>query len=109
MMESCWTYQFNVFRLSGDIKCGMFSVDDQWKKLDEYNYTNINGYNEDINLQVCIYIYIKYKHISISIHTEGRYGLVDKTHPLCARAGFNLQVQYDSDRRATTPPLQLRG
>ena len=41
--------------MSGDIKCGMFSVDDQWKKLDEYNYTNINGYNEDINLQVCIY------------------------------------------------------
>ena len=35
---------------------------------------------------------------------EGRYGLVDKTHPSCVRPGFNTRVQHWADRRATTPP-----
>ena len=25
---------------------------------------------------------------------EGRYGLVDKTHPSCVRPGFNTRVQH---------------
>ena len=36
----------------------------------------------------------KYMQPKIYINLEGRYGLVDKTHPSCVRPGLNTRVQH---------------
>ena len=70
-----------------------------------YMYTYIYIY-----IHTCIYIYVyiytymyiyMYKYtciyLCVYIYTyvyEGRYGLVDKTHPSCVRPGLNTRVQH---------------
>ena len=39
-------------------------------------------------------IYISIIWFCSLLNLEGRYGLVDKTHPSCARLGFNTRVQH---------------
>ena len=36
----------------------------------------------------------KLRQVKLLAEFEGRYGLVDKTHPSCVRPGLNTRVQH---------------
>ena len=57
--------------------------------------TSVQNYSQHIlPIVVTKKTLINYPKHLVSDFAEGRYGLVDKTHPSCVRPGLNTRVQH---------------